>query len=104
MAYSMGQRTREIGIRMALGARRIDVLRMMLRQGLLPVAFGLLAGLVIALAVSRTLEGLLFGVTYTDPLTYASVCALLLSITAIAAWLPARRATKVDPLVVLRYE
>jgi putative ABC transport system permease protein len=104
MAYSMGQRTREIGIRMALGARRIDVLRMMLRQGLLPVALGLLAGLVIALAVSRTLEGLLFGVTHTDPLTYASVCALLLAIAAIAAWLPARRATKVDPLVVLRYE
>lgn len=104
MAYAMGQRTREIGIRMALGARRVDVLLMMLRQGLWPVLLGLAAGLAIALAISRTLAGLLYGITYTDPVTYVSVCSLLLAIAAIAAYIPARRATRIDPLVALRYE
>jgi ABC-type antimicrobial peptide transport system permease subunit len=104
MTYAMGQRTREIGIRMALGARRGDVLLMMLRQALVPVGLGLLAGLAIALAISRTFAGLLYGVTSTDPLTYVSVCLLLLAIAAIAAYIPARHATRVDPLVALRYE
>jgi predicted permease len=104
MAYAMGQRTREIGIRMALGARRIDVLLMMLRQALLPVGLGLLAGFAVALAISRTFAGLLYGVTSTDPVTYLSVCLLLLAIAAVAAYIPARHATRVDPLVALRYE
>jgi putative ABC transport system permease protein len=104
MAYAVGQRTREIGIRMALGARRADVLLMILRQGLLPVVLGLVAGLAIAFVLTRTLRGLLYGITPTDPVTYLSVCALLFGIAAIAAYIPARRATRVDPLVALRYE
>lgn len=104
MAYAVGQRTREIGIRMALGAPRVDVLLMMLHQALLPVGLGLLAGVSIALAISRTFAGLLYGVTSTDPGIYASVCFLLLAIAAVAAYIPARRATKVDPLIALRYE
>ena len=104
MAYAMRQRTREIGIRMALGARRVDVLLMMLRQALLPVGLGLVAGLAIALAMSRAFAGLLYGITSTDPITYVSVCLLLLAIAAVAAYFPARRATRVDPLVALRYE
>ena len=104
MAYAVGRRTREIGIRMALGARRSDVLLMMLRQALLPVGLGLLAGVTIALAISRTFAGLLYGVTSTDPGIYVSVCLLLLAIAAVAAYIPARHATRVDPLVALRYE
>lgn len=104
MAYSVGRRTREIGIRMALGARRVDVLLMMLRQGLAPVVFGLVAGLAVALTMSRAFAGLLYGITSTDPVTYASVCALLLAVAGIAAYIPVRRATRVDPLVALRYE
>ena len=104
MAYAMGQRTREIGIRMALGARRVDVLLMMLRQALLPVGLGLLAGLAIALVICRTFAGLLYGVTSADPATYVSVCLLILAVAAVAAYIPARHATRVDPLVALRYE
>jgi ABC-type antimicrobial peptide transport system permease subunit len=89
---------------MALGARRVDVLLMMLRQALLPVGLGLVAGLAIALAISRAFAGLLYGITSTDPITYVSVCLLLLAIAAVAAYFPARRATRVDPLVALRYE
>jgi putative ABC transport system permease protein len=77
---------------------------MMLRQALLPVGLALFAGLAIALAISRTFAGLLYGVTSTDPLTYVSVCLLLLALAAIAAYIPARHATRVDPLVALRYE
>ena len=104
MANAVGQRTREIGIRMALGARRMDVLLMILRQGLIPVVLGMAAGLAIAFAFSRTLAGLLYEITSTDPITYSSVCVLLFSIAALAACVPARRATRVDPLVALRYE
>lgn len=104
MAYVVGQRTREIGIRMALGARRVDVLWMILRQGLLPVVLGMAAGLAIAFVFNRTLAGLLYGITPTDPATYLSVCALLFSIAAMAAYVPTRRATRVDPLAALRYE
>jgi len=104
MAYAVGQRTREIGIRMALGARRVDVLLMMLRQALLPVGLGLLAGVAIALAISRTFARLLYGITSTDPGIYVSVCLLLLAIAAVAAYIPALHATRVDPLVALRYE
>ena len=104
MAYAVGQKTREIGIRMALGARRVDVLLMMLHQALLPVGLGLLAGVAIALGISRTFAGILYGVSSTDPGTYVSVCLLLLAIAALAAYIPARHATRVDPLFALRYE
>ena len=104
MAYAVEQRTREVGIRMALGAQRVDVLLMMLHQALLPVGLGLLAGVVISLAISRTFAGLLYGVTSTDPVIYVTVCLLLLGIAAVAACVPACHATRVDPLVALRYE
>jgi putative ABC transport system permease protein len=104
MAYAAGQRTREIGLRMALGARRADVLLLMMRQALAPVGLGLLAGLAIALAISRTFAGLLFEITTTDPLTYFCVCSLLLSVAAVAASIPAHHATRIDPLVALRCE
>lgn len=104
MAYAMGQRTREIGLRMALGARRVDVLLMMLRQALLPVGLGLSAGLAIALAISSTFAGLLYGVSTADPVTYVCACLLLLTVAAVAAWIPAHHATRVDPLIALRCE
>lgn len=104
MAYAMGRRTREIGVRMALGARRVDVLLMMLCRALLPVGLGLVAGLAAALAMSRTLAGLLYGIRSTDPVTYLGVCLFLLTVAVLAAYIPARRATRIDPLVALRYE
>ena len=104
VAYSAGRRTREIGIRMALGAQRGDVLRMILRQGLVPVVLGLMAGVAMALASSRALAGLLYGVAAIDPLTYLAVCGLIFTIAVGAALIPARRAMKVDPLVSLRCE
>jgi len=103
-AYAMGQRTREIGIRMALGAPRVEVLLTMLRQALLPVGLGLFAGLAVALAISRTFAGLLYGVASTDPVTYLCVCLLLLAVAAVAAYIPAHHATRIYPLVALRYE
>jgi putative ABC transport system permease protein len=104
MAYAMGQRTREIGVRMALGARRVDVVLMMLRKALLPVGLGLVAGLAAALAMSRTLAGLLYGISSTDPATYSCVSLFLLAVAALATYVPARRATRIDPLVALRCE
>jgi putative ABC transport system permease protein len=104
MAYTVGQRTHEIGLRMALGAQRTDVLSMILRQSLLPVVFGLIAGLGIAFVFGRILAGLLYGITSADPVTYLSVGALLFGIAAAAVYVPARRAMRVDPIVALRYE
>jgi predicted permease len=104
IAYTTRQRTREIGIRMALGAQRAQVLRLVLNQGLRLTFIGLALGLALALALTRFLGSLLFGVAPTDALTFAGV-AVLLSLVALAAcFLPARRATRVDPMVVLRYE
>ena len=104
MAYSVSRRTREIGVRVALGARSHDVLTMILAQGLRTIAIGLLIGLAGSLALTRTLSSLLFGVTPTDPLTFAAVTALLVATALLACYIPARRATKVDPMVALRYE
>jgi predicted permease len=104
VSYAVAQRTPEIGIRIALGAQGRDVLRMMLAQGLKPVVIGSVIGLVAALALSRALASLLYGVTATDPATFAIVVLLLSFAALLACYMPARRATRVDPMVALRQE
>jgi putative ABC transport system permease protein len=104
VAYSVTQRTREIGIRMALGARHSQVLALVLRQSLVLVGLGLVLGLGGAAAGTRYLEGLLFGLTPLDPSTFADVAIAFALVAAAAAYVPARRATLVDPLEALRCE
>jgi putative ABC transport system permease protein len=104
LAYSVSQRTSEIGIRMALGASRASVLTMVLGQGLRMTAIGLAIGLALALGVTRVMSGILFGISPTDPATFTAILLLLGTIALLACYLPARRATRVDPMVALRYE
>jgi putative ABC transport system permease protein len=104
IAYSVTQRTREIGIRMALGAQRRDMLGMVLRQSLTVVVIGIAIGLLAAFASTRLLASLLYGVGANDALTYASVVFLLGTAALLASYIPARRAMKVDPMIALRYE
>jgi putative ABC transport system permease protein len=104
IAYSVTQRTREIGIRMALGAQRRDMLGMVLRQSLSVVLIGIAIGLVAAFGATRLLASLLYGVGANDVLTYATVVFLLGGAALLASYIPARRAMKVDPMVALRYE
>ncbi len=104
MAYSVSRRTREIGVRVALGAAAGDVLRMVLGQGLRTIFIGIAVGMIGAMALTRTVESLLFGVTPTDPLTFGAVTLLLVGTALLACYVPARRATSVDPVIALRYE
>ncbi len=104
MAYSVSQRTRELGIRVSVGAERRDIFKLILVQGLAISVVGLLAGLVAALAVTRLTANLLYGVSATDPVTFIVIGLLLLCITLLACYFPARRATKIDPMIALRVE
>jgi len=104
MAYSVSQRTRELGIRVSVGAERRDIFKLILGQGLAISVVGLLAGLVAALAVTRLTAKLLYGVSATDPVTFIVITLLLLCVTLLACYFPARRATKVDPMIALRFE
>jgi ABC-type antimicrobial peptide transport system permease subunit len=102
LAYDVSQRTREIGIRGALGAARGQILTLILRQSIWKTGFGLILGLVGAFILSRSMRALLFDITPADPIAYFAVCGALLTVAALASWLPARRAARVDPMIALR--
>jgi putative ABC transport system permease protein len=104
LSYSVAQRTHEIGVRMAIGAQRADVLRSVLERGVALIGAGLCIGLLLALLATRVLSSMLYEISATDLTTFVGVCLLLAVVALFACYLPARRATKVDPMVALRCE
>jgi putative ABC transport system permease protein len=104
ISYSVTQRTHEIGVRIALGASGADILRLVVGQGMRMVAVGLILGLIASFALTRVMSSLLFSVSATDPATFIVVSLLLAAVAFFASFIPARRATRVDPMVALRYE
>jgi macrolide transport system ATP-binding/permease protein len=104
VSYSVAQRTREIGVRMALGAQTVQVLRLVMSEGFRPILSGVVIGIIVSAGVSRALSATLFGLSPLDPVSFAGVSFLLIAIALLATWLPARHATEVDPMVALRYE
>ena len=104
MSHVVAGRTREIGLRMALGAQLSDVRALIVRQGMWLAAIGALIGLALALGGAQLLKSFLYGVSATDPLTFTGIAAMLLTIAFLACWIPARRASRVDPMIALRAE
>ncbi len=104
VSYSVSLRTHEIGMRISLGALPAQIVRMVIGQGLTLISVGVVAGVAISLMVTRVLRGFLFGVSPTDPATLGAITVVLVTVALVACWLPARRATRVDPLVALRHE
>jgi len=104
LSYAVAQRAREIGVRMALGASSVDVLKMVIGHGMKLALVGVAVGLVASVALTRTMKSLLFGVSATDTATFVAIALLLMLVALLACWIPARRATKVDPIVALRFE
>jgi putative ABC transport system permease protein len=104
LSYSISQRTHEIGVRVALGAQRRDIFKLVVGQGLMLTLIGVVIGLITVFILTRLMSGLLYNVSATDPATFAIVSSLLIVVALLACWIPARRATQVDPLVALRTE
>ena len=104
VSFAVSQRTHEVGIRVALGARREDVLKLVLGESMRPVLIGIVFGILAAAGAARVLVSLLFGLSTFDPLTFLGVSAILAAVALVAGYIPARRAMKVDPMVALRYE